>query len=54
MLRGGEVVHRATPDLDLPDGCRAVGVRLECGLAGEITDWSGTLTVDGGEVLRTP
>jgi hypothetical protein len=54
VLRNGEVVHRVTPELALPSSWRAVGVRVEWGLAAERTSWSGTLTVDGGEVLRTP
>jgi hypothetical protein len=54
VVRDGNVVHTVAPDLDLAPGRIAVPVRVEWGLCTETTDWSGTLTIDGGEVLQTP
>ncbi|WP_162794744.1 DUF3604 domain-containing protein [Nonomuraea lactucae] len=54
VVRDGEVVHSVLPDLGLPGDWIAVPVRVEWGLSSVTTDWSGTLTIDGGEVLRTP
>jgi hypothetical protein len=54
VVRNGLTVHSVLPDLGLPDGWRAVPLRLEWGLGPETTDWSGTLTVEGGRILPTP
>jgi hypothetical protein len=40
--------------LDLPAGWLAVPLRVEWGRTAHRQDWSGVLTVDGGEVLQTP
>jgi hypothetical protein len=53
VVRNGEAVHSVLPDLALPDGWRAVHLRLEWGLGPETTDWSGALTVEGGRVVPT-
>jgi hypothetical protein len=54
VVRNGQVVHSVVPDLDLPSGWLAVPVRIEWGMSHETTDWSGSLTVQDGEVLQTP
>ncbi|TMR90998.1 DUF3604 domain-containing protein [Nonomuraea basaltis] len=54
VVRNGEVVHSVLPDLDLPGDWIAVPVRVEWGLSSATTDWSGSLTIEGGEVLLTP
>jgi hypothetical protein len=54
LLRDGEVVHVAEPDLPRPDGHLAVPLRLEWGGADVTTRWDGRLTVHGGEVVQTP
>jgi hypothetical protein len=54
VVRNGEVVHSVLPEWELPVGWIAVPVRVEWGLGSETTDWSGSLTVHGGEVLQTP
>lgn len=54
VVRNGQVVHSVAPDLQLPGGWIAVPLRVEWGLGSENTDWSGSLTIDGGEVLQTP
>ncbi len=53
LLRDGEVVHSVLPDLGLPNGWVAVPVRVEWGMSPTPTDWSGSLTVRGGEIVRT-
>ncbi|MDQ3537714.1 MAG: DUF3604 domain-containing protein [Actinomycetota bacterium] len=53
LLRNGELVHSRLPELDLPRGWIAVPLRLEWGMNPSPTDSSGTLRVEGGEVLRT-
>ena len=54
IVRNGELAHALTPELDLPEGWIAVPVRVEWGRSGRPRDWSGSLTVHGGEVLQTP
>ncbi len=54
VVKDGEVAHSIQPNLDLPEGWIAVPMRVEFGRAGAPSDWSGTLTVSGGEVLATP
>jgi hypothetical protein len=54
VVRNGELVHSVSPDLELPTGWIAVPLRVEWGLGSETTDWSGSLVVEGGEVLQTP
>ncbi len=54
VVRNGTVVHSVLPDLGLPVGWIAVPVRVEWGMRHETTDWSGSVTIDGGEVLQTP
>ncbi|MDQ3404934.1 MAG: DUF3604 domain-containing protein [Actinomycetota bacterium] len=54
VVRNGTVVHRVSPDLDLKPGWIAAPVRVEWGLGSETTDWSGALSIDGGEVVQTP
>jgi hypothetical protein len=53
ILRDGVVVHSVAPELDLPQGWISVPVRVEWGRNAAATDWSGTLRVERGEVLRT-
>jgi hypothetical protein len=54
VVRNGEVVHTVLPDLALPAGWLAVPVRVEWGQSHETTDWSGTVSIEDGEVLQTP
>ncbi|MFA9429452.1 DUF3604 domain-containing protein [Egicoccus sp. AB-alg2] len=54
IVRDGELAHAITPRLDLPRGWVAAPLRVEWGGARTDRDWSGTLTIDGGEVLQTP
>lgn len=54
VVRDGEVVHSIQPELGLPAGWIAVPMRVEFGLSRTPRDWSGVLSVDGGEVLQTP
>jgi hypothetical protein len=53
VVRNSTVVHSVLPDLGLPDGVRAAALRLEWGRSQDLTDWSGTLHVEGGEILQT-
>ncbi|MGI5282026.1 DUF3604 domain-containing protein [Nonomuraea polychroma] len=54
VVRNGEVVHTVLPDLGLPPHSVAVPVRVEWGMSPVPTDWSGSVSILGGEVLRTP
>ena len=54
LVRDGVTVASALPDLDLPAGWVAVPLRVEWGQSPVTTDWTGSLTISGGEVLRTP
>ncbi|WP_127931529.1 DUF3604 domain-containing protein [Nonomuraea polychroma] len=54
VVRNGEVVHTVLPDLGLPPHSIAVPVRVEWGMSPVPTDWSGSVSILGGEVLRTP
>ena len=54
VVRNGELAHSLTPELDLAPGWIEVPVRVEWGRSGRPRDWSGSLTVHGGEVLQTP
>jgi hypothetical protein len=47
------VVHTVQPDLGLPEGWLAVPVRVEWMGSSVDTDWSGKVTVVGGEILQT-
>jgi hypothetical protein len=53
IVRSGEVIDVVGPDLDLPTGWLEVPVRVEWGWGPGTTDWSGSITVDGGEVVQT-
>jgi hypothetical protein len=54
VVRNGEVVYVAGPDLDLPSGWLAVPLRLEWGESDRTTVWDGELTVRGGHIVQTP
>jgi hypothetical protein len=54
VVRDGDTVHTVVPRLDLPPGWHDVPLRLEWGRGHTPVDWSGTLTIQGGSILRTP
>jgi len=54
VVRNGAVVHELVPELSLPPGWIAVPLRVEFGWGMGTTDWSGSLTVEGGEILQAP
>jgi Protein of unknown function (DUF3604) len=54
IVRNGDVVFEARPDLELPEGWIAVPLRAEWGQSNRTTAWDGEITVRGGEVLQTP
>lgn len=54
VVRNGLVVHSVAGEPTLAPGWIAVPLRVEWGLGTETTDWSGSLSVDGGEVVQTP
>ncbi len=53
VVRDGNTVHSALPDLELPVGWLAVPLRVEWGESPVHADWSGRLDVAGGEVVET-
>lgn len=53
FVKSGMVVHAIRPDLELSPGWLEVPVRVEWGWGPGTTDWSGSITVDGGEILET-
>ncbi|MBA2738570.1 MAG: DUF3604 domain-containing protein [Nocardioidaceae bacterium] len=53
VVRDGNTVHSALPDLGLPPGWIAVPLRVEWGMSPTTTDWGGRLEVAGGEVVAT-
>lgn len=54
LVRNGVTLASVQPTVDLPPGWVTVPLRIEWGRGHATTDWSGTLTVDGGEVVATP
>ncbi|MGP3963147.1 DUF3604 domain-containing protein [Nonomuraea sp. 3N208] len=54
IVRNGAVVHTVLPDLGLPPHWIAVPVRVEWGMSPVTTDWSGCVSILGGELLQTP
>ncbi|HJP79410.1 MAG TPA: DUF3604 domain-containing protein [Pseudonocardiaceae bacterium] len=54
VVRNGRTVHSVLPEHDLPHGWSAVPLRLEWGRGHDTIAWDGGLTIDGGEILRTP
>ncbi|WP_461071774.1 DUF3604 domain-containing protein [Streptomyces pseudoechinosporeus] len=54
LVRGGETIQSLAPDPVLPEGWVELPLRVEFGQSGVTTDWSGSLRVDGGTIVRTP
>ncbi|MER5225492.1 DUF3604 domain-containing protein [Streptomyces flaveus] len=54
LVRGGETIQSLTPDPGLPEGWVELPLRVEFGQSGVTTDWSGSLRIDGGTIVRTP
>jgi hypothetical protein len=53
IVRSGEVVGVVGPDLGLAAGWLEVPVRVEWGWGPGTTDWTGSISVDGGEIVQT-
>ncbi len=54
LVRGAEVIRCLTPDLGLPPGWVELPLRVEFGGSQVTTDWSGRVSISGGEVVPTP
>ncbi|WP_157017985.1 DUF3604 domain-containing protein [Cryptosporangium arvum] len=54
LVRDGETIRELRPALDLADGHLELPIRIEFGRSAVTTDWSGELTIEGGEILATP
>jgi len=53
VVRNGETVTSALPDLALPADWIALPLRVEWGMSPTTTDWGGRLAIAGGEVVAT-
>jgi hypothetical protein len=53
VVKNGLVVDEIAPDLPLPAGWVDARIRVEWGWGPGTTDWTGSLSVDGGVVVRT-
>lgn len=53
IVRNGDVVHTLAHRTKLPAGWESYPVRIEWGGARGTRDWSGSLAVNGGEILQT-
>jgi hypothetical protein len=54
LVRDGETIRSAGPNLNLPVSWLEVRLRVEFGESGGTTDWSGRLRISGGRILQTP
>lgn len=53
FVKNGLLVGEVAPDSDLPDGWMESRIRVEWGWGPGTTDWSGFISIDGGEVRQT-
>lgn len=53
FVKNGQVVGEVAPETDIPDGWTEARIRVEWGWGPGTTDWSGTISIDGGEVRQT-
>jgi hypothetical protein len=53
VLKNGIVAEELAPELPLPTGWVDARIRVEWGWGPGTTDWTGSLSVDGGVVVRT-
>ena len=54
VVRDGVVVHTTRAEPVVPPGSLAADLRIEWGGSPVPTDWTGSLEVEGGEIVQTP